>query len=132
MARLDQVHPAMRAALLAMECPTFDTQPWVAGPALSQQRGPWHAGGGGRLSYSQSTQRRVTVCQSLESWKWHSRQGSLTSVCAHAHLGAVDVVLGDHGDRSVAQYHLVQQFIEEFRQRPFGCLIILGDNILTH
>jgi hypothetical protein len=38
MARLDQVHPAMRAALLAMECPTFDTQPWVAGPALSQQR----------------------------------------------------------------------------------------------
>ena len=38
MARLDQVHPAMRAALLAMECPTFDTQPWVAGPALSQRR----------------------------------------------------------------------------------------------
>ena len=28
----------MRAALLAMECPTFDTQPWVAGPALSQRR----------------------------------------------------------------------------------------------
>ena len=38
MARLDQVHPAMRTALLAMECPTFDTQPWVAGPALPQQR----------------------------------------------------------------------------------------------
>ena len=38
MARLDQVHPAMRAALLAMECPTFDTQPWVAGPALPQRR----------------------------------------------------------------------------------------------
>jgi D-proline reductase (dithiol) PrdB len=29
----------MRAALPAMECPTFDTQPWVAGPALSQRRG---------------------------------------------------------------------------------------------
>jgi D-proline reductase (dithiol) PrdB len=28
----------MRAALLAMECPTFDTHPWVAGPALHQQR----------------------------------------------------------------------------------------------
>jgi hypothetical protein len=26
MARLADVHPAMRAALLAMECPTFDTQ----------------------------------------------------------------------------------------------------------
>ena len=38
MARLDQVHPAMRAALLAMACPTFDTQPWVTGPALSQRR----------------------------------------------------------------------------------------------
>ena len=38
MARLDHVHPAMRAALLAMACPTFDTQPWVGGPALSQRR----------------------------------------------------------------------------------------------
>src|SRR5499426_2242456 len=38
MARLDHVHPAMRAALLAMACPTFDTQPWVAGPALRQRR----------------------------------------------------------------------------------------------
>ena len=38
MARLNQVHPAMRAALLAMECPTFATQPWVAGPELSQRR----------------------------------------------------------------------------------------------
>ena len=38
MARLDQVHPAMRAALLAMACPTFATQPWVAGPALPQRR----------------------------------------------------------------------------------------------
>ena len=49
MARLDQVHPALRAALLAMACPTFDTQPWVAGPALPQ--------------------RRVTVCQGLDGWK---------------------------------------------------------------
>jgi D-proline reductase (dithiol) PrdB len=38
MARLEQVHPAMRASLLAMECPTFDTHPWVAGPALRQRR----------------------------------------------------------------------------------------------
>src|SRR5438067_7599894 len=38
MARLDHVHPAMRAALLAMACPTFDTQPWVTGPALPQRR----------------------------------------------------------------------------------------------
>src|SRR5262245_21752904 len=38
MARLEHVHPAMRAALLAMECPTFDSRPWVAGPALPQRR----------------------------------------------------------------------------------------------
>jgi D-proline reductase (dithiol) PrdB len=38
MARLDQVHPAMRASLLAMPCPVFDTQPWVGGPTLSQRR----------------------------------------------------------------------------------------------
>ena len=38
MARLEHVHPAMRAALLAMECPTFDTHPWVAGPPLHQRR----------------------------------------------------------------------------------------------
>ena len=48
------------------------------------------------------------------------------------HAARAFVVLGAPGDRSGAQYHLVQQFIEEFRQRPFGCLIILGDNILTH
>jgi D-proline reductase (dithiol) PrdB len=28
----------MRAALLAMACPTFDTRPWVTGPALQQRR----------------------------------------------------------------------------------------------
>jgi D-proline reductase (dithiol) PrdB len=38
MARLDQMHPAMRASLLAMLCPTFDTQPWVEGPPLAQRR----------------------------------------------------------------------------------------------
>lgn len=38
MARLEQVHPAMRASLLAMECPTFDTHSWVAGPTLHQRR----------------------------------------------------------------------------------------------
>lgn len=38
MARLDQVHPAMRDALLAMPCPTFATQPWVDGPSLARRR----------------------------------------------------------------------------------------------
>lgn len=38
MARLEQVHPAMRSALLAMECPTFDTQPWVVGSPLALRR----------------------------------------------------------------------------------------------
>lgn len=38
MARLDQMHPAMRTSLLAMECPRFDTHPWVDGPPLPQRR----------------------------------------------------------------------------------------------
>ncbi len=38
MARLDRMHPAMSSALLAMECPTFPTQPWTAGPPLAQRR----------------------------------------------------------------------------------------------
>jgi D-proline reductase (dithiol) PrdB len=38
MARLEQMHPAMRASLLAMECSEFDSHPWVAGPALRQRR----------------------------------------------------------------------------------------------
>ncbi len=38
MARLEQMHPAQRAALLAMACPVFDTHPWVDGPPLSQRR----------------------------------------------------------------------------------------------
>lgn len=38
MARLDQVHPAMRASLLAMACPVFATHPWANGPTLSQRR----------------------------------------------------------------------------------------------
>jgi len=32
------VHPAMRASLLAMECPTFANQPWATGPPLAQRR----------------------------------------------------------------------------------------------
>ena len=38
MARLDRVHPAMRDALLAMPCPTFEGTPWVTGPPLAQRR----------------------------------------------------------------------------------------------
>ena len=38
MARLGQVHPAMRASLLAMACPVFNTHPWANGPTLSQRR----------------------------------------------------------------------------------------------
>jgi 3',5'-cyclic AMP phosphodiesterase CpdA len=42
------------------------------------------------------------------------------------------VVLGDPGDRGPAQYHLAQQLIQEFRQRPFGCLVLLGDNVYEY
>ena len=42
------------------------------------------------------------------------------------------VVLGDPGDRGAAQYHLAQQLIREFRQQPFGCLVLLGDNVYEY
>ncbi len=38
MARLEQMHSAMRASLLAMECPVFDSHAWVTGPPLHQRR----------------------------------------------------------------------------------------------
>ena len=48
------------------------------------------------------------------------------------HAAQAFVVLGDPGDRGPAQYHLAQQLIQEFRQRPFGCLIMLGDNVYEY
>jgi 3',5'-cyclic AMP phosphodiesterase CpdA len=48
------------------------------------------------------------------------------------HAAQAFVVLGDPGDRGAAQYHLAQQLIREFRQRPFGCLILLGDNVYDY
>lgn len=38
MARLDQMPESMRSHLMALKGPTFDTQPWVEGPPLSQRR----------------------------------------------------------------------------------------------
>src|SRR6266436_6893303 len=48
------------------------------------------------------------------------------------HAAQAFVVLGDPGDRGPAQYHLAQQLIREFRQRPFGCLVMLGDNVYDY
>src|SRR5215468_5369289 len=45
------------------------------------------------------------------------------------HAAQAFVVLGDPGDCGAAQYSLAQQLIREFRQRPFGCLVLLGDNV---
>ena len=45
------------------------------------------------------------------------------------HAAQAFVVLGDPGDGGLAQYYLAQQLIREFRQRPFGCLVMLGDNV---
>ena len=45
------------------------------------------------------------------------------------HAAQAFVVLGDLGDGGPAQYSLAQQLIREFRQRPFGCLVVLGDNV---
>jgi 3',5'-cyclic AMP phosphodiesterase CpdA len=48
------------------------------------------------------------------------------------HAAQSFVVLGDPGDRGPAQYHLAQQLIQEFQQRPFGCLVMLGDNVYEY
>jgi len=38
MARLEELDELSQAALLRMECPVFDTRPWVTGPALKKRR----------------------------------------------------------------------------------------------
>lgn len=38
MARLDQLLEPMRSHIATLECPKFETQPWIAGPPLSQRR----------------------------------------------------------------------------------------------
>ena len=38
MARLDQLPEPERSFLANLECPTFETQPWVGGPPLSRRR----------------------------------------------------------------------------------------------
>src|SRR5262245_33605299 len=48
------------------------------------------------------------------------------------HASQAFVVLGDPGDGGPAQYDLAQQLIREFRQRPFGCLVFLGDNVYEY
>src|SRR5262245_26543691 len=48
------------------------------------------------------------------------------------HAAQSFVVLGDPGDRGPAQYRLAQQLIDEFQQRPFGCLVMLGDNVYEY
>jgi tartrate-resistant acid phosphatase type 5 len=48
------------------------------------------------------------------------------------HAAQAFVVIGDPGDRGRAQYQLAHQLTHEFEQRPFGCLIMLGDNVYDH
>lgn len=38
MARLDQLPEALRNVVAGLECPTFETSPWVGGPPLSMRR----------------------------------------------------------------------------------------------
>lgn len=38
MARLDDIDPHMRQDLIELECPRFETQPWVEGPPLAERR----------------------------------------------------------------------------------------------
>lgn len=38
MVRLAQIPEPMRSHIAALDCPTFDTQPWVEGPSLNQRR----------------------------------------------------------------------------------------------
>lgn len=38
MARLDKMHPGMRATLEGLPCPTYESKPWVQGKPLSEMR----------------------------------------------------------------------------------------------
>ena len=38
MTRLTDLPPAQATRLAELECPDFETRPWVTGPALSQRR----------------------------------------------------------------------------------------------
>nr|HID57845.1 selenoprotein B glycine/betaine/sarcosine/D-proline reductase [Desulfobacterales bacterium] len=38
MARLDQIPEPMWSHIASLECPTFETQPWIEGPPLSRRR----------------------------------------------------------------------------------------------
>ena len=38
MARLDQIPEPLRSPVATLECPTFETQPWVGGPPLNRRR----------------------------------------------------------------------------------------------
>jgi D-proline reductase (dithiol) PrdB len=38
MARLDQIPEPMRSAIAGLECPRFETLPWVEGPPLTRRR----------------------------------------------------------------------------------------------
>ena len=50
-------------------------------------------------------------------------------ICQAVHTAQSFVVLGDVGDRGPAQYHLAQRLTQEFAEEPFGCLLLLGDNV---
>ena len=39
MTRLTDLLPAQAMRLAELECPSFDTQPWVSGPHLSRRQG---------------------------------------------------------------------------------------------
>ncbi|MCL5123551.1 MAG: hypothetical protein M1511_03440 [Deltaproteobacteria bacterium] len=38
MARLDQLPEPLRSHIAGLECPTFDTIPWITGPPLRARR----------------------------------------------------------------------------------------------
>lgn len=90
MARLDQMHSAMRNSLLAMECPTFPTHPWVTGPPVAQ--------------------RRVAIVSTAGLHRRDDRPFAVTSGNSRAIAGDYRVIPGDIAANDLVMSHLSTNF----------------------
>lgn len=90
MARLEQMHPAMRDNLLAMECPTYATSPWVTGPPLAQ--------------------RRVAIISTAGLHRHDDRPFAVTSGNGRAIAGDYRVIPGDSTGSDLVMSHISTNF----------------------
>lgn len=93
-----------------------------------------------RSWFSLARMSRQSLLSSLDAlWPFTQRtprpfQGNPLSrqKLQEVHACEAFAVLGDAGDRGPAQHRMAHQLIQAFRQRPFGCLLMLGDNVYEY